>query len=449
MSHNTKNKNVQRRSALSFAGADDSIDRYIDNIVESNPWKNVEEIEKSDAARIQNVLNEFDDMITQQKISKAGHSATKKKSKQPTEKSPAKSAIMDVETTISEGTSSNMHSNILSSKTQVQTKKKTSKKRESKTEEETSLREPQHSVDGAKAEDQETSNPNVKEITVNESVKKINKKDITNTTDINLLTSTPKKRLFKTIGETAKDKKPAVKEKKQKMTDSKNKSKEYVKREEKKQRKRTLKKNAKEIGNCQGEDKNMPVKEEKVMDIEELKDNLECNKKNRNALKSKVKHKQIERTKVSDTNNHVKIEESKNVLKENVETKLHKDKKICKIKKECAEKYGEYVQHLLKAREQSKERRERRKCENAANAIAKLSRQLSIVKKKMECIKTNLESSESLDFSKYSEESSSSSSPLSLLSHSSDCSCRDCDYYTSNDYTEYTCDSSHSSIYTE
>lgn len=75
MSRNTKShKNVQRRSALSFAGADDSIDHYIDDIIQSDPWKNVAEIEKSDAACIQNVLNEFDDMITQQKASKASKS---------------------------------------------------------------------------------------------------------------------------------------------------------------------------------------------------------------------------------------------------------------------------------------------------------------------------------------------------------------------------------------
>lgn len=73
MSRNTKSrKNVQRRSALSFAGADDSIDHYIDNIIQSDHCKNVAEIEKSDAACIQNVLNDFDKMIMEQKASKAG-----------------------------------------------------------------------------------------------------------------------------------------------------------------------------------------------------------------------------------------------------------------------------------------------------------------------------------------------------------------------------------------
>lgn len=75
MSRNTKgHKNVQRRSALSFAGADDSIDHYIDNIIQSDPWRHVEKIEKSDAARIQSVLNEFNDKIMQEKTSKAGKS---------------------------------------------------------------------------------------------------------------------------------------------------------------------------------------------------------------------------------------------------------------------------------------------------------------------------------------------------------------------------------------
>lgn len=70
-------KSVQRRSALSFAGADDSIDHYIDNIVQSDPWKHVEKIEKSDAARIQSVLNEFNDRITQEKTCRAGKSYNK------------------------------------------------------------------------------------------------------------------------------------------------------------------------------------------------------------------------------------------------------------------------------------------------------------------------------------------------------------------------------------
>lgn len=59
-----------RRSALSFIGANGSLD--IDHVLQSNPWKKVEMFEKSEAACIQNVLNDFDNMITQEKNLKAG-----------------------------------------------------------------------------------------------------------------------------------------------------------------------------------------------------------------------------------------------------------------------------------------------------------------------------------------------------------------------------------------
>lgn len=159
-------------------------------------------------------------------------------------------------TTNSEGTSSNMHSNILAPETQVQTKKKASTKRASKTMEKTpSSRELLHNVDDAKRVVRKTSEPNVKEIAVNESVRKTNMKKVMSMTDINPLTSTPKKELPRTVGETAKDEKSIVKKRNPKMTDSENKSKKYVKRKEKKHETKTLKKNAKDIEHCQSEGK--------------------------------------------------------------------------------------------------------------------------------------------------------------------------------------------------
>lgn len=149
-----------------------------------------------------------------------------------------------------------MHSNILVPETQVQTKKKASTKRASKTIEKTSSpRELRHNVDDAKRVVQKTSEPNVKEIAVNESVRKTNMKKVMSMTDINPLTSTPKKELPRTVGETAKDEKSIVKKRNPKMTDSENKSKKYVKRKEKKQETKTLEKNAKDIEHCQGEGK--------------------------------------------------------------------------------------------------------------------------------------------------------------------------------------------------
>ncbi|KMQ95767.1 serine threonine-protein kinase sbk1 [Lasius niger] len=335
MSRNTKShKNVQRRSALSFDGADDSLDHYIDHIVQSNPWKNVEEIEKSDAARIQNVLNEFDDMITQEKTSKA--------------------------------------------------------------------------------------EPNVKEIAVNESVRKTNMKKVMSMTDINPLTSTPKKELPRTVGETAKDEKSIVKTRNPKMTDSENKSKKYVKRKEKKQETKTLEKNAKDIEHCQGED------DAKVSDKD---NNLKIKKKSKNALEKNVENKPKEyvkrkekkqRTKMLKKNakdikhcqgedinipNEIKnLESSKNKLqksatsnkspkplKNNVENNCQcKSQSKSQCKKKGAENCGRYEQCLLRAKEQSEEKRKHSKSKKAAKAMGKLSHQISIVKKQMECIKNDL-----------------------------------------------------------
>jgi len=61
-SHNDK---ILRRSALSFDRGNGSLD--VDHVLRSEPWKNIEKFEKSEAATIQKALNEFDDIITQVK----------------------------------------------------------------------------------------------------------------------------------------------------------------------------------------------------------------------------------------------------------------------------------------------------------------------------------------------------------------------------------------------
>lgn len=72
MSHNTKthsDKNM-RRSALSFAGANGSLD--VDHLLQSDPWKNVTMFDETEVGCIQNVLNDFNDKIQQEKSLKAG-----------------------------------------------------------------------------------------------------------------------------------------------------------------------------------------------------------------------------------------------------------------------------------------------------------------------------------------------------------------------------------------
>jgi hypothetical protein len=63
MSQIKKRKNLQRRSALSFAGADGSLD--VDYILQTDVWEDIEKFEETIAGQVQNVLNEFRDKLTQ------------------------------------------------------------------------------------------------------------------------------------------------------------------------------------------------------------------------------------------------------------------------------------------------------------------------------------------------------------------------------------------------
>jgi len=66
MNHDTKsrnNKDMRRRSALSFIGGDGSLD--IDHVLQSEPWKNIEKFKNSEAGCIQTMLDNFVETITQ------------------------------------------------------------------------------------------------------------------------------------------------------------------------------------------------------------------------------------------------------------------------------------------------------------------------------------------------------------------------------------------------
>lgn len=65
----SKNNNI-RRSALSFDGGNGSLD--VEHVLQSDPRKDVEKFKKSEVACIQNILNNFDDIITQEKTLKPG-----------------------------------------------------------------------------------------------------------------------------------------------------------------------------------------------------------------------------------------------------------------------------------------------------------------------------------------------------------------------------------------
>ncbi|XP_029170235.1 centromere-associated protein E-like isoform X4 [Nylanderia fulva] len=499
------NKNVQRRSALSFVGGDDTIDEYLDHIEQSKSWKDTEEIEGSDAARIQSMLNDFNEVITQENKLKADQKGAKKSRKKSTEKFTTENSM----TTNSEGSSSNMHGNTSVPKSKVETREKaTSIRQASKVIEKISPRENlKHSTDNTKKAVRKTLDSSVKEIAFHESIKKTNTKEATrmidkkiatdnymitnfeasssssniyseslaskskvearekatstkqaskatekispreslqrstndtkkvvrkmlgssvqeipvneslrkniimkemstNTIDTKMSTSTPQKSPKTT--ETVKDENSPEKKKIRKMKDSENKPKEDVKRKEKKQSTKTLKKNAKDIEHCQG--KHISSKSKK---LENSKNKLQQ----------------------SATSN-----KSSKPLQTNVENQCH-----CKIqsksqcKKECAENYEpnqQLIEQLKTARQE--EKKERVKNRIAAKAMGKLSHKISDVKKKIECIKYGLESSESDSSSDYSVLSYSSYSTDSSYSGSSiDCDHRKCYCDMSHDSTKY------------
>lgn len=66
----TSSDTNMRRSALSFASANASLD--VDHVLQSEPWKNIAIFDESEAGCIQNILNDFNDKIKQEKILKAG-----------------------------------------------------------------------------------------------------------------------------------------------------------------------------------------------------------------------------------------------------------------------------------------------------------------------------------------------------------------------------------------
>lgn len=63
MSQAKKRKSLQKRSALSFAGADGTLD--VDQILKIDVMKDVQKLEETIAGQIQSVLNEFRDKLAQ------------------------------------------------------------------------------------------------------------------------------------------------------------------------------------------------------------------------------------------------------------------------------------------------------------------------------------------------------------------------------------------------
>ncbi|XP_011691400.1 PREDICTED: uncharacterized protein DDB_G0286299-like isoform X2 [Wasmannia auropunctata] len=529
MSRNTKNRNGNiRRSALSFAGGDGSLD--VDHVLESDPWKDIEKFETSEVARIQNVLKDFGDMIAQEKTLKVKDHTTAKNKASPrsAKKSPLKDSTMNLP-----GTSSSTNSeNVVETQATVSEKKRAPRKpRQTRKKDKKMM--PQEllpDIDNAKEESQKsplkdstmnlpgtsssTNSENIVETTVNKkkraprkprqtskkveemipslqelsldidnaeeeiqkfsnnsakkNVNSINKileyrslQDITNINETGLVqTSTPKREIpiKKTIKKTAKREELTAENKRSKTKNSENKSEKNVQH-----KKQKLKRNTKDkegSANILGEQEKTNVKSE---------NNLKCNKVNQNLSKNKVEDKKVENCstflseiekkceEVEVNNNIKKINKSKeynksmpNQLKkkklkeENSEKKVKKsdqsrkslkrisntEKTKCQHGKCCAKKSDNQCSRGKKQVENEKQYKKNIK---AARAIEDLSRRITVVKKKMDCIKNDLESNELLNSSFDEESSYSSQSSYSTYSSSSSdsrsytsCSCSNC-----------------------
>lgn len=64
MKRRRTSKNTQKRSSLSFNDGNASLD--VDDVLRSNPWKDINKFEQSDAGRIQRALNEANETFAKQ-----------------------------------------------------------------------------------------------------------------------------------------------------------------------------------------------------------------------------------------------------------------------------------------------------------------------------------------------------------------------------------------------
>ncbi|XP_018405488.1 PREDICTED: serine/threonine-protein kinase DCLK3 [Cyphomyrmex costatus] len=237
MSRNTKshnNKDMRKRSALSFIGGDGSLD--VDHVLQSKPWENIKEFEESEAGCIQNVLNDFVKAVTQEKSVEAKEGLLKtikdstKKTPRSTKKASTKSSIKDLSMDLP-GTSSSTISNIV--ETNVTLRKNKTLKKQSQFEVSDIEMIPQelsHNIDDIEEEIQNVSEANTKKI-INSNktiIKKEIFQDITNVTERCLQTSTPKKISPKIIKRMEEKKESMVENKKQNTRNSETKSKKNV-----------------------------------------------------------------------------------------------------------------------------------------------------------------------------------------------------------------------------
>ncbi|XP_011878305.1 PREDICTED: dentin sialophosphoprotein-like [Vollenhovia emeryi] len=438
-----------RRSALSFIGANGSLD--VDDILQSDVWKNVEMFEKSEAACIQNILNDFDDKITQENVLKAGNTTAKKSPKvnpKSTKKSPMKFPINDAAMDLP-GTSLNTNGNIVETKTAKNKTGTASRKprQTSKTVEEMTS---QELPDIDNVEKENFSNASAKENV--DSKKQATQEilqDISNITENNLQTSTPKNNTSKLIKKTAKKGASTEESKNPKIKVSKKKSKNggqhkenqkssrtnmKVKQEEysadmsdgEKKRNVNLENNLESNKEKQDTSKNeVEVKKERcdAISVSELENKYEVNEINNNTEKNAKSKKSNKRNQSKGEKMKKKNPENKLQKKSNKSPRVNNVENIkCQCRKSCARDSDNDC--CAKTKGSIENTKQHKKSMKAARAIDGLSRRIMVIKKKMEHVKHNLEKIESTDSdSSYTDESSRTSESSCSTRSFSSCSC--------------------------
>ncbi|KYQ51148.1 Serine/threonine-protein kinase SBK1 [Trachymyrmex zeteki] len=409
MSRNTKshnNKDVRRRSALSFIGGDGSLD--IDDILQSEPWKNVEKFKNSEAGCIQNMLDDFVKIITQENTVESNEGLLKiikgdipaKKTPRSTKgstKSPIKDLLMDLP-----GTSSSTNSNIVETNTTVN-KNKTLKRQNwcEISEMEMIPQELSYDTNDVKEEIQ-----NISEAKENvDSNKKMSKKkilqDITNITEENLYTSTPKK-----VKKTVKKKESTAENKKPKTENSKNKSGKNIQRKEIQKKSKNTNEQAKSSANIFEEEEKPNVKlennSEEIISQELSRNTDDAKEETKKSSKATAKKnvnsdKKIKKEIVQDTTNsteeNLQTSTSKKEASKIRKKKVKKEESTAnkKSKTENSENKSEKNVQRKKIQKKSKSTKEQGK--SSVNMLEEEKKMNVNLKNNLECNKVNQNSS--------------------------------------------------------
>ncbi|XP_012226654.1 uncharacterized protein DDB_G0286299-like [Linepithema humile] len=181
MSQAKKRTSLQKRSALSFADADGTLD--IDHVLQTDVLKDVEKFEETIAGQVQNVLNEFRDKLAQtpanpsKKKQKTDKTTAEKIPKQPTKKLAAKSVTKNSTKNLPGTSSASSTSSISTNKQDNISKTKKEKEKDvsikqniPKTTKNLTLQS-QHDTDNTKETAKKSSKPKDKDNTVKKSLR--------------------------------------------------------------------------------------------------------------------------------------------------------------------------------------------------------------------------------------------------------------------------------------